>query len=105
MKIWATIRNDHRITQQYECDISVNNIWTEDELQSALIVVCEALDLERPIILAKHVQQLNDYAKTSFVQVDFLDTIAFDAFDIELLDSKKTMPSERARILNDFSNA
>lgn len=105
MKIWATIRNDHRIVQQYEYDVSANSTWTEDELQAALSIVCEALDLERPIILSKHVQQLNDYAKTSFFQVDFLEKINFDALDIELLDSKKTMPSERARILNDFSNA
>lgn len=104
MRIWAMTRNDHRIVEQYEYETADLREWTENDAQEMLSQVCEALDLERPILLSKHVQQLNRYHKAIFGQSDFVDRISFDQMEVEVLDGKKSWPDERAAMLNDFSD-
>lgn len=103
MRIWAMIRKDHRIVEQYEYEMAEQGEWNEANAQVMLGQVCEALDLERPILLPKHIQQLNRYNKAVFQQSDFVDSILFDQLDVEVLDGKKSQPDERAALLNDFS--
>ena len=52
--------------------------------------LCQALDLARPVILTKHINELDRFSHTIFKQSDFMEPIAFDRFEIEIFPEKKT---------------
>ncbi len=51
--------------------------------------LCQALDLARPILLEKHVRELDQFSHTIFKASDFMEPIAFDRFEIEIFPEKK----------------
>ena len=51
--------------------------------------LCQALDLSRPVLLNKHIRELQNFSHTVFRRSDFMEPIAFDTFEIEILREKK----------------
>ena len=47
------------------------------------------LDIERPVILEKHIHDLSVFSNTSFRKTDFMDSISYDRFEIEIFPEKK----------------
>lgn len=91
MRVWSMIRKGEKVSQEYEQEIQRVD-WTIERLQDILSDVCKKIDIERPIVMQKHVNQLKQYGNTKFMQSDFLDIIGFTSFEIELIfdeDEKK----------------
>lgn len=53
-----------------------------------LHVLCQALDLSRPVMLEKHVRELDQFSHTVFRQRDFMEPVSFDRFEIEIFPEK-----------------
>ena len=51
--------------------------------------LCQDLDLCRPVILRKHVNDLRQFSRVVFKPADFIETVDFDEFEIEILSEKK----------------
>ena len=51
--------------------------------------LCQALDLSRPVVLQKHLNELERFNHTQFRQTDFMEPVSFDRFDVEILVEKK----------------
>ena len=51
--------------------------------------LCQDLDLCRPVILRKHVNVLKQFSRVVFKPADFIESVVFDEFEIEVLAEKK----------------
>lgn len=47
------------------------------------------LDIERPVVLNKHIRDLDEFLHTNFDASDFMDKIHFNRFGIEVFPEKK----------------
>ena len=51
--------------------------------------IAKPLDLACPVLLNKHVQELARFNRTWFTQADFIESISFDRFELEIFPDKK----------------
>lgn len=54
-----------------------------------LDALCRPLDLARPLVLDKHVNELARFGRTAFTPGDFMEHVLFDRFELELFPEKK----------------
>lgn len=59
--------------------------------------LCQALDLARPVVLEKHIRELDQFSHTVFRASDFMEPIFFDRFEIEIFPDKKKNEQESFR--------
>ena len=92
MKLWGKVYRDHRISDQYILQLSRERIPSGDDWAEALTQICKQLDLERPVMLPKHERELRNFGLTAFRRDDFMETVSFDRFTVEVIpeDKKKT---------------
>ncbi|MCH5279439.1 MAG: hypothetical protein J1E60_06575 [Christensenellaceae bacterium] len=84
MKVWGRIRKDNKTVA--ECVVEIPEKDAESVLNWVEPVgeVCGKLDLSRPIILDKHVNDLLKFSHTHFKRSDFMESVKFDRLEIEL---------------------
>ncbi len=87
MKLWGMIKKSNRTVQDivYECA----RPETEQDWANAIGVICAKLDLARPVLLNKHLNELHSFSRTVFRQEDFMEPIAFSRFELEIIPEKK----------------
>jgi len=79
-KIWSKIIKDNKIKKDFTLSLDEFSI---DNLYEYLKDICYNLKIETPIILPKHLSQLEEYNMTRFTSGDFIDFIEFDSLMIE----------------------
>jgi len=89
MKIWATITVKNKITKDHVIDF--DSIVNPEAIDWVYMVgeACQKLNIERPVILRKHLNELDEFSSTFFIKDDFMDQTNFDKFGIEVLREKK----------------
>ena len=89
MKIWATIINKAKIVR--DCVIDFESVTRPEAIDWVYMIgeACQRFNIERPVILRKHINELEEFSSTSFAKADFMDQIAFDKFGFEVLREKK----------------
>ncbi len=89
MKVWAKTTADHKIQTDVVQEFSLAR--PSDIMGWTRIIdsLCRALDVARPVILNKHIHELNTFSHTVFKATDFMDWINFDRFEIEIFPEKK----------------
>lgn len=96
-RLWVKVMKKHRIDRQETAQCA----WGEE--RAALTEVCKQMDLAYPIWLTKHGQEFEQYGKTSFLKVDFVEDVDFEKLEIEYLDD--TDKKKRSRDpRNDFGS-
>lgn len=78
--LWGRLMRAHRI----ERDMTVPCEGGLDIVQEAVTKICHQLDIPRPIWMAKHENDILEYGRTVFRADDFMESVAFDRFEIEL---------------------
>lgn len=98
MKIWALLRKNQRIQQDIVLEFATPRPVEADAWQPVIDMLCQGLNLSRPVILSKHIKQLNAFARTTFSPADFIESVGFDTFEIELFpeDEKANLRSLRS---------
>lgn len=81
MRYWGKIKIEDRIQK----DITLE----ESDFLSALAAVCDAFDLSKPIVCAKHHMEVKAFSRTVFIPDDFVESVEFDTLEIELIGKKK----------------
>lgn len=78
-RLWGKVMKGQKILRQtaVACDVQ--------DLQSALLELCHAFDLQRPIWLGKHDREMEQFGRTSFTREHFMEPIAFTRLEIELI--------------------
>lgn len=51
--------------------------------------LCQRLDLSRPVVLQKHLTDLQQFSRVAFRASDFMEEISFDQFIIEIFPEEK----------------
>ena len=81
MRAWGKIKTEDTIRD----DVTV----VSGDFESCLIKVCEHFDLTKPIIVAKHKNEINRFSRTVFYPDDFIEQTWFDTLEIEIISEKK----------------
>ena len=88
MRIWAKILKHHKIMQEAVREYPARPLDAQD--WSRLIAdIAKPLDLACPVLLEKHVQELFRFNRTWFTQADFIESVSFDRFELEIFPEKK----------------
>ncbi len=89
MKIWAAIRTDNKIEQDVVLEFDgLAKAFVED-WNPIIGELCHALDLARPVLLKKHLRDLENFSHTAFAAADFMEPIAFDKLTVEIFPEKE----------------
>lgn len=90
MRVWAKVYRQHKIMKDVvrEFPTPARALDSED-WRSMLIELAKPLDLACPILLEKHINELRRFRRTVFVPTDFIESVAFDRFEVELFPEKK----------------
>jgi hypothetical protein len=87
-KLWITTVLDGKITRNIVADWDGKQ-KTEDALNESLEDACDSLNLSMPIIMKKHISELNSFRRTKFLPEHFIESVDFDRMELEIYDSKK----------------
>ncbi|MGI6315705.1 MAG: hypothetical protein ACOX17_03380 [Christensenellales bacterium] len=86
-RIWVKlIKQNKRIRDQV---FQSEGLEEESGYASLFEIVSREMDIPSPVLLSKHMQQMNDFNHTRFFPEDFLEAVHFDTMDIERLVDKK----------------
>lgn len=89
MRVWAKVLKEHRIMRETVREFSSARPSDMEEWSVLLHDLCQDLDLCRPVILRKHVNDLLRFSRVVFKPADFIESVDFDEFEIEVLSEKK----------------
>jgi hypothetical protein len=81
MKYWGKLKSGDKISR----DIIVET----PDFKEAVNAVCDKFDLSRPLILVKHINDISNFRITVFLPDDFVESIRFDALEIERIVTRK----------------
>ncbi len=87
IRIWGTLIKKNKIINDYVAEKNAEH--TMDDYMDCIHVICRELDLPRPIVLQKHEMDLMRFHRTRFLPADFVESVEFDRFDLEVLIEKK----------------
>ncbi len=89
MRIWAKVLQDHRIMRETVREFASARPSDIEGWSGLLHELCQDLDLCRPVILRKHVNDLKQFSRVVFKASDFIEPVDFDGFEVEILSEKK----------------
>ena len=85
MRIWATIRKGHRIIGEVTLQTEYQKREQVEDWGDLIGEACHNLYLYRPVILRKHLQDIDRFGRAIFKAADFMEPIAFDRLEIEAI--------------------
>ena len=89
MRIWAKVLTEHKIMRETVREFSSARPSDMEGWSPLLHELCQDLDLCRPVILRKHVNDLLHFSRVVFKPADFIESVDFDEFELEVLSEKK----------------
>lgn len=87
MQIWAMIKTHQKIIT--DTVMEFDNAQSEADWRHIISELCQSLQLSRPVLMNKHIEQLRDFGRTAFLPTDFIESVDFDKLEIEVLPEKK----------------
>lgn len=84
MKIWGKIRVNNSTRMSSTVTLHVKSAYEVEDWSEPFAKLCHDMNLSRPVILKKHVRELNEFGHTAFLPADFLEPVDFDKLEIEL---------------------
>lgn len=88
VKIWAKVLKHQKIIQEAVREFPARPLDAE-EWGRLIADIAKPMDLACPVLLDKHVQELARFNRTWFTQTDFIESVSFDRFELELFPEKK----------------
>ncbi len=86
IKIWGSIIKKNKISAGHMLELDAEP--GIDIYMSAIREICEKLDLEMPVILSKHKNDIEFFSLVRFLPADFIEKVDFQRFDIEIFIEK-----------------
>ena len=93
MRIWAKVLKEHKIMRETVREFSSARPSDLEDWSVPLHELCQDLDLCRPVILRKHVNDLMHFSRVVFKPADFIEPVDFDEFEVEVMPEKKKRSS------------
>lgn len=84
MKVWGRIRKDNKTIAECVVTITPKSADEVSDWSEPIGMVCKELDLARPVILKKNIEDFHKFSNTFFKPGDFMEPVVFDKLEIEL---------------------
>lgn len=84
MKVWGRTRRDNRTVLDRTVTVHAKSAFDVDDWGEPFAKLCRDMDIARPVILSKHIRDLEQFNHTVFYPADFLEPVDFDRLEIEL---------------------
>ena len=84
MKIWGRIRRDNRTLCDSVVTVQAKSAYEVEDWNEPFSRLCHDLNLSRPVILNKHVKDMERFNHAVFLPDDFMEPVDFDRFEVEL---------------------
>lgn len=81
IKIWGKVLAKEKIAKSVVVEIDEENTSFFDMLTN----VCSKLNISTPVLLEKHVYDFNRFHVCRFVASDFIESVIFDSFVLQLM--------------------
>lgn len=89
MRLWGKIYTDGQKQSESLVSIEVNKKYelhaNTELLTNAIAELAYNLDLERPVMVKKHIRDLCEYGRAVFLPQDFMEQINFDRLVVEII--------------------
>ena len=89
MRVWAKVITDHRMQRDVVQEFASARPSDIAGWAKVFPELCKPLDLAVPVILEKNVRELSKFNRTVFKPGDFLESVDFDSFEVEIFPEKK----------------
>ena len=89
MKLWAKVIKDHKMSVDAVREFASARPSSAEGWHPILTELIKPLDLACPVILKKHVAELQRFSRTVFLRSDFMEAVDFDQLEIEIFPEKK----------------
>lgn len=86
LRVWGIIRKNNKILQDMVAEYLDDDISEIDMLHDCIQKICYEFDLQRPMWLPKNQREYEDYRRIVLTQDNFIESIDFDALELEILD-------------------
>lgn len=94
MRIWAKTIKQHKMQKDVVQEFASARPSDFNGWIPVIAELCQVLDIERPVILEKHIRDLMTFNRVIFKPSDFMDFTSFDRFEIEIFPEKKRNEEE-----------
>jgi len=84
VRTWGKLIKNNRI-QNHETISTEYSPNSDDNLNLIVEQLCDKLDISRPLILSKNIKEMIKFGQTKFFKDDFIETIHYDRFELEIL--------------------
>ena len=81
LKVWGLIKDGEKIIKSL--------VIEENSINECLLKICYEFDIEKPVWLKKHDNEINDFGRVVFKPVDFIENVMFSSFELEVLKRKE----------------
>ena len=75
-----------RLMRKTHIDRDVTIPCMYDEWQEALENACHQLDVPKPLLLARHERDWEEFSQVRFLREHFMEDISFDRMEVEYID-------------------
>lgn len=84
MKLWGKTKRDNRIVLSHVVTVQAKHADEVEDWSEPFSRLCRDMNLSRPVILTKHVRDLEQFRHTVFFPQDFLESVDFDKLEVEI---------------------
>lgn len=84
MKLWGKIRVNNNTAASHTVTVKGKTAYDVEDWGEPFARLCHDMNLSRPVILKKHVRDLEQFRHTVFLPQDFMEPVDFDRFEIEI---------------------
>ena len=85
-RIWGKVMKNTKFLQDMVVEIEDTNMTREEKIMESIDQCCMAFDLQIPMWFDKNTKEMKQFRKTSFHADQFIETIKFDYFEIEIIE-------------------
>jgi hypothetical protein len=82
-RVWGILRIKEKIALDAVAELEVAG------LDEAVDSLCHTLDIPRPVLLRKHRSEFQKFLRTHFNPDDFMETVGFARFEVEVLRDRR----------------
>lgn len=89
MRIWGKVLINHKVRRDVIGEYPASRALDKDGWEEIIHDLCQQLDLSRPVLLEKHYRDLKQFSRVVFKPDDFMESVDFDQFEVEMIQEKK----------------
>lgn len=86
IKIWGKTLNKNKMVLSHT--VQMNEVFSEQVVLDGIYSICIKFDIPRPIVLNKHIKDINNFLIVKFLPDDFIEKVDFDKFEVDIFIEK-----------------